>query len=80
MVSVGSIENSWKNNDLFVFERDFDKMPFWNIRTIGEVNEYDEAEVYPWLSGDGLRLYYCFDYKIYLAKKKEGDRSYQFSI
>jgi hypothetical protein len=34
MVSVGTSMNSWQNNDLYIFDREDGKMPFWNVRTI----------------------------------------------
>lgn len=80
MVGVGSLNDRWENNEMFMFTRESEKLPLWDVRILGELNEFGEAESYPWLSGDGLRLYYCFKNQIYFAKRKEGDRSFKFPV
>jgi len=58
MVFVRSTQNSWKDNDLYIATRSDTSLPFDSARALTEINSTDSADAYPWISPDGLRLYF----------------------
>lgn len=56
LVFVSSTDGTQKGNDLFIAEKIADG--YSNIRSLSELNEPDKAESYPWISDDGLRVYF----------------------
>jgi hypothetical protein len=56
MVFVSSTDGTQKGNDLYIAEKA--EGGFINIRTLDEVNDATASDSYPWLSKDGLRLYF----------------------
>jgi len=56
MVFVSSKDGSQKGNDLFIASKV--EGGFLNIRPLDEVNDPSLSDSYPWLSQDGLRLYF----------------------
>jgi hypothetical protein len=52
-------DGSWSSNDLYMAERDSDQEAFGTaVRLGGDVSLDGFAEAYPWISPDGLRLYF----------------------
>ncbi|MBT8229251.1 MAG: PD40 domain-containing protein, partial [Bacteroidia bacterium] len=51
----------------------------YDLRPIDEINLNDHSDAYPWISDDGLRLYFCGNESgkdlssIYLASRKDSD-------
>lgn len=58
MVFVGSENGTQQGNDLYIATRQSEKEPFANIRKLSEVNTKGKSDMHPWLSTDGLRLYF----------------------
>ncbi|MDP2363473.1 MAG: T9SS type A sorting domain-containing protein [Ignavibacteria bacterium] len=58
IVFVRSTENSWTSNDLYLATRSDTSLPFESVRALTEINSPDTGEAYPWISTDGLRLYF----------------------
>lgn len=56
MIFVSSVDGTQKGNDLYLAEK-IDG-GFVNIRSLDEINDATVAESYPWLSKDGLRVYF----------------------
>jgi hypothetical protein len=56
LIFVNSKDGTQKGNDLYIASKVDGN--FTNIRPIDEVNETGISESYPWLSKDGLRLYF----------------------
>jgi len=48
------------------------------VRPLSEINSPDSADAFPWISPDGLRLYYNKHQKIYLAERKSITDSFSF--
>jgi hypothetical protein len=74
MIFTSTKDNSWTQNDLCEARYLDGKNKYGDIRLLGEVNEDEKADAYPWLSFDGLRLYYIFNNTIqYAYRNKIGD-------
>jgi hypothetical protein len=74
MVFVNSVDGTQKGNDLYISAKDKNDEqasndlyissrigedgPFANIRPLDEINDKDLSDSYPWLSNDGLRIYF----------------------
>lgn len=73
MVFVNSVDGTQKGNDLYITSKQVDEQaenelyittrigedgPFANIRPLDELNEANLSDSYPWLSNDGLRIYF----------------------
>lgn len=71
MVFVNSVDGTQKGNDLYITSKDESASnelyitsrigedgPFANIRPLDEINDKELSDSYPWLSNDGLRIYF----------------------
>ncbi|MCA0448072.1 MAG: T9SS type A sorting domain-containing protein [Bacteroidetes bacterium] len=58
IVFVRSTDESWEGNDLYIATRSDSSLPFDMIRPLSELNTPNAGEGYPWISPDGLRLYF----------------------
>ena len=70
MVFVNSVDGTQKGNDLYITARDEQKSndlyisagteegAFANVRPLDEINDAELSDSYPWLSNDGLRIYF----------------------
>ncbi len=71
MVFVNSVDGTQKGNDLYITSKDEQTSnelyittrigedgPFANIRPLDEINDPELSDSYPWLSNDGLRIYF----------------------
>lgn len=56
-------ESSWNSNELYMAK--WMNSYYGDVRPLDEINREGYADAYPWLSGDGLRLYYIMDEYIY---------------
>jgi hypothetical protein len=56
MVFVSSTDGTQRGNDLFIAEKG--DGGFVNIRPLSEVNDAAASDSYPWISKDGLRIYF----------------------
>lgn len=50
----------WDSSELYMATRPAKDSPFDSVRALWEINDPLDADAYPWISGDGLRLYYTF--------------------
>lgn len=48
-----------------------------NIRVMTELNTPDLSEAYPWISADGLRIYFTRNDKIFTSKRNNRNESFQ---
>jgi len=51
-------EDEQKNNDLYITSRASEDGAFVNARALDEINDPEMSDSYPWLSNDGLRIYF----------------------
>ncbi len=54
--------------------KSLDSMTFTSVRALDEINVNNQANNYPWISNDGLRLYYTqsgTNYRVYSASRKD---------
>lgn len=58
----------WGGNDIAIAERD--ESGNYIPRVLDEINSADVADAYPWISGDGLRIYFVKEQTIYIAERK----------
>jgi len=71
MIFVNSVDGTQKGNDLYITSKDEQTSnelyittrigedgPFANIRPLDEINDKELSDSYPWLSNDGLRIYF----------------------
>lgn len=71
MVFVNSIDGTQNGNDLYITSKDEQKKndlfistrvgedgPFVNVRPLDEINDPELSDSYPWISNDGMRLYF----------------------
>ena len=72
MVFVNSVDGTQKGNDLYISSRDDEQASndlyissrtgedgaFSDIRPLDEINDPSLSDSYPWLSNDGLRIYF----------------------
>ncbi len=71
MVFVNSVDGTQKGNELFITTRDeqasndlfistrvAEDGPFVNVRSLDEINDPELSDSYPYLSNDGLRIYF----------------------
>jgi hypothetical protein len=80
IVFVRNSTSSWGDNDLYIAVRQTFEMRFDSLRALTEINAPDKADAYPWLSPDGLRLYYTradVDDRIYFTERSSTDQLFQ---
>ncbi len=58
MVYVKVSNNTWTDNDIYIAYREKKSAEFSEFRTLSEMNSPDEADAYPYISPDGLNIYY----------------------
>ena len=58
IVFVRNSDGYWTGNDLYIATRPDTSSPFDFVRSLSEINQPDSGEGYPWISPDGLALYY----------------------
>ncbi len=61
-ILVFSVGDAYLSNDLYIAYRSDSTAPFDSVRDISEVNITDAAEVFSWISPDGLALYFTRAY------------------
>lgn len=73
LVFVHSASGLQKGNDLFVASWDEATGEYSNIKALTQVNDPNRSDSYPWLSPDGLRLYFTkqfgADIKFYKSER-----------
>lgn len=75
IVLVANNFKGWAGNDLALAEKDASGK--YNARILDELNTEDTVDAYPWLSGDGLRIYFVKNEVIYFSERK--NRSEKFN-
>ncbi len=55
---ISSREDEQSNNDLYISTRASEDGAFVNVRPLDEINDTAMSDSYPWLSNDGLRIYF----------------------
>jgi len=66
-----SEESGWNDNELYLSERIGDH--YGNTRILDEINRNGYADAYPWISSDGLRLFYTMDEHIQFTSRESAD-------
>lgn len=71
---ISSSQNEQANNDLYITSRTNTDGAFGNVRPLDEINDPETSDSYPWLSNDGLRLYFTkqrgSEITFYFAERK----------
>lgn len=75
LVYVVNIMGGWNDNQLGIAEKQADGS-YGNARMLTEVNDPGLSDAYPWLSADGLRLFYCRDFKLYQTSRNSAADSF----
>ncbi len=75
LVFVVNNFNGWAGNDLAIAEKN--ENGTYVSRMLDELSAIDTADAYPWISPDGLRVYFVRDEKMYHAMRSS--RSDKFS-
>ncbi|MDD5528686.1 MAG: T9SS type A sorting domain-containing protein [bacterium] len=77
MVFTKSWDNNWDNNDLWIAVRNSLTDPFDSLRPLSEINITDTADAYPWISPNGLHLYFAQEDSqgvyLYMASRSNRD-------
>ncbi|MDD2890140.1 MAG: T9SS type A sorting domain-containing protein [bacterium] len=73
MVFTKSWDNNWNNNDLWIAERNSSADPFDSLRPLSEINIPDTADAYPWISPNGLHLYFTQGNYFYMVSRTSRD-------
>jgi|GEM_PF-977770 len=68
IVFTGSLNNTWENNDLYIGNR-IGKNDSFEISKLDELNADGEPDAYPWISGDGLRIYFTRNNIVYYSQR-----------
>lgn len=58
----------WNDNELGIAEKQADGS-YKHIRMLAELNDPIQSDAYPWVSGDGLRVYYNRNFKMMYASR-----------
>ncbi len=58
IVFVGSKNGTQQGNDLYIASRDDRSEKFTDVRKLDEINSEGQSDMHPWISADGLRLYF----------------------
>ncbi|MEZ5013541.1 MAG: hypothetical protein R2794_04555 [Chitinophagales bacterium] len=69
IVYVTNEYGGWNDNQLGIAYKD-QNGSYNRARPLSEINSNALSDAYPWLSADGLRLYYCRDFKIFVTGRK----------
>lgn len=75
LVFVVNNFNGWAGNDLAIAEKN--ENGIYVSRMLDELSAIDTADAYPWISPDGLSIYFVRDEKMYYAKRN--NRSDKFN-
>mgnify|MGYP000017640654 FL=1 len=78
MVFTSSFDNSWDNNELCISTYDAKDNKYEKVRLLGEINDVQKAEAYPYISADGLRLYYILNNEVYFTSRSDLKRSFGY--
>ena len=70
-LSISSKADEQANNDLYITSRTSDDGAFTGVRPLDEINDPEMSDSYPWLSNDGLRIYF--------TKQKGSDITFHFA-
>ncbi len=94
MVFVNSTDGTQKGNDLYISTREDEQAnndlhtaqgegggaAFGNIRPLDEINDPEMSDSYPWLSNDGLRIYFTrqkgSEITFYFSKRESPDEKF----
>lgn len=63
LVYVVNEMGGWNDNDLGLAKKQPDGT-YTKTRMLDEINDPGLSDAYPWVSGDGKRLFYCRDFKL----------------
>ncbi|MBL6963885.1 MAG: hypothetical protein ISR55_08680 [Bacteroidetes bacterium] len=78
MVFTSSYLDAWGNNELCISGYDARSNKYSDIRLLGEINDNEQAEAYPWISSDALRIYYTLNNKVYYSSRPNGSVAFKF--
>lgn len=79
IVFVVNSYGGWADNQLGTAEK-LSSGKYGNFRNLDEINDNDLSDAYPWLSGDGLRLYFCRNFILYSAERKTIDSKFSTAV
>ncbi len=68
LVYVVNAFAGWNDNELGIAEKQADGS-YKHIRMLTELNDPLQSDAYPWISGDGLSIYYNRNFKMMYAKR-----------
>jgi len=77
---ISTKEDEQANNDLYITSRESEDAAFANVRPLDEINDPEMSDSYPWLSNDGLRIYFTkqkgSDITFFSAKRERLDEKF----
>jgi len=65
----------WNDNELGIAQKQPDGT-YKHIRMLTELNDPLQSDAYPWISGDGLSIYYNRNFKMMFAKRKSVNENF----
>lgn len=69
MVITSNDGSGWEGNNLYECKRKNKNKDPYEVKALSGINT-EKAEAYPWISGDGLRLYFTSDDVLVMASRK----------
>jgi len=79
LIYVVNEDGGWNDNDLGLAEKKTDGT-YSKTRMLHEINDPGLSDAYPWISGDGKRLFYCRDFKLYFTERGGMDQNFNTPI
>jgi hypothetical protein len=77
---ISTKEDEQANNDLYITSRESEDAAFGSVRPLDEINDPEMSDSYPWLSNDGLRIYFTkqkgSEITFYSAKRESLDEKF----
>lgn len=75
LVYVSNLYAGWNDNELAISYKQPDGT-YGKHRMLKELNDSLESDAYPWISADGLRIYYNRNFKMLYAERKSWDEPF----
>ena len=79
LVYVSNLYAGWNDNDLAIATKQPDGK-YGNVRMLTELNSNLESDAYPWISPDGLSIYYNRNFKVMHATRSSIDQTFSAPV
>lgn len=79
LVFVVNAYSGWNDNELGIADKNPDGT-YSKIRMLTELNDPLVSDAYPWMSSDGLRLYYTRNFKLMFAERTNAQSTFSAPV